>query len=122
MRGLSVAMVVKVLIGILALAIIGCAGGRNPHSEFIPTNIDLLTPGLSVQQFEEIFGAPDLQFETEFGQNTDQPWKGLVYKYFISKDPAYLVERWRTNTFVFYVGSEPPELNHWTIEQAMEAK
>jgi len=95
----------------------------NQHFNFIPNNVSMIHKGMTQLEIEGIFGSPDIKYEDTFGENTDLAWKGLVYKYHIVRDPKYqYVVRYRTNTFVFFLGTNPPKLNHWHIEHVYEDK
>lgn len=84
--------------------------------------IDMIRVGMSVTEFESLFGTPDTSYIMKFGKNTELEWDGLVYKYYGPTDTLYsYVKRPISNTFVFYTGANPPKLNHWNIEYTLRA-
>ena len=91
------------------------------HLEFTPSTVSLIHQGMTPSEIEEIFGKPDETYKMTFGENTPKTWEGLVYKYYVALDPQYqYVDRYRTNTFVFYTGTNPPQLNHWNLEHVYD--
>lgn len=103
---------------LIAALCIGCGTTRPNHTKiFNDENISKVIVGMTVVEFEEIFGAPDSSFVMKFGKHTDHPWNGLVYRYYGNRDPDYLhAKRYLTNTFVFCNDFGPARLNHWKLE------
>ncbi len=110
-------------VGIVIFAIFliyGCATTKNvaSHLEFDDSNVSKIYVGMSLPEFEAIFGRPDISYSMVCGKKTGRAWEGLVYKFYTVRDPMYrYAGRRRTNTFVFYSGSNPPVLNNWRIEK-----
>ena len=121
-RELSMSFRKYLFVAIIVLSIILLALGCAPVvsrqiTSFGEEKIKLVRLGMSVSEFETIFGRPDTSYSLELGKSTERQWTGLVYKYFGSQDPTYqFIKHPLTNTFVFFVGTELPKLNNWTIE------
>ena len=72
---------------------------------------------MTTHEIENLLGPPDAQYIMEFGENTEEPWEGLVYKYYTIRDPNYeSIEVRLSNTLVFCATEAPPKLNHWEIQ------
>ena len=94
-----------------------CATVSVRHINFSSNNVNNIYEGMSPFDVEELFGQPDISFETIVGKNTDNPCKVIVYKYQMSKDPEYeYIKRFLTNTFIFNMEIKTPKLQHWEIE------
>ena len=98
----------------------GCAPTLVSHKstfKFHEIAVNLVRQGMSPDELKGMFGEPDIIYKSDFGQETEESWPGLVLKYLTVRDTTYhYVVRYRTNTFVFWMGVEPPVLDHWEIE------
>lgn len=112
------------LSAILAFALGACATRSAPRSYPVrPFYDDLLAHvrvGMPADSLVLLFGPPDTTFEMTFGSKTDRQWQGVVYRYYVAKDPMYqYVDEWKKNTFYFYRSPQGLLLNHWVIEHRM---
>jgi hypothetical protein len=96
---------------------IGCATAGKKHlKNFSPSTVSSLKVGMTTYEIEKLFGPPDSQYLMTFGENTEEPWDGLVYKYYTIPDPKYqTIDARISNSFIFYAGGSAPQLNHWEI-------
>ena len=76
-----------------------------------------LSIGMPPLEVEQLFGSPDISFEMAFGEKTEKPWSGLVFKYYTIRDHEFkYAVRYKTNTLVFDTSNEPAKLHHWILE------
>jgi hypothetical protein len=93
------------------------------HPTFVESKVAEVREGMFPSDIIRIFGPPDLEFKTTFGRKTGQTWEALVYKYHTVPDTLYHhIKHFRTNTFVFFAGTNPPRLNNWQIEYLYREK
>ena len=111
----------KLLIFLILLPLIGCSSSRMVQSEnFTYANIQNIHVGMTEPDIVLIFGKPNVVRTIQYGKRIGKSWEGLVYQYNTVKNPNYkFVEKFLTNTFVFYKGANPPKLNHWNIQYQM---
>jgi len=108
--------------------VLDCMNGCSPaatmkNSVFMTSSVSSIRQGMTTTDVEVLFGKPDVAYEATYGEETGNPWDAIVWKYYVDQDPDFQFEkRYRTNTFVFFRGNNPPILNHWTLERVLERK
>jgi hypothetical protein len=81
------------------------------HSEFTRQSLSRIREGMTVNEFESIFGYPDRSHERTLGLT-----KVLIYEYDMAKDPHYPHQFDLSNTFYFGVDQKPPYLKNWEVD------
>jgi hypothetical protein len=105
-----------IILSILFL-LTSCGPTTKRHITFEKSSIKKVMKGMTTYEIKKIFGIPDVIYECDMGENTDNTWKGLVYEYFMGLDSTYkFVTKYKTNSFIFWTGNDPPTLYYWHIE------
>ncbi|MHC1725565.1 MAG: hypothetical protein AB9866_06070 [Syntrophobacteraceae bacterium] len=81
------------------------------HPEFTQPSIARVRQGMTVQEFEGIFGYPDRGHQREMGLT-----KVLIYEYDMARNPNFSHQFDVSNTFYFGVDQDPPYLKKWEID------
>ncbi len=81
------------------------------HPQFTRASLSRIRDGMTVDEFEGIFGYPDRSHERKMGTT-----KFLIYEYDMGMDPHYSHQFDICNTFYFGVDQEPPVLRKWEID------
>ena len=89
-----------------------------PNPSFTEENVGKLHVGMTPSEVESVFGKPNEEYTTEFGEKTSKKWTGKVWVYFTEKDDNLkYAKRYKKNTLVFHQSDRALKLNHWDIEE-----
>ena len=81
------------------------------HPEFTRQSLGKIREGMTINEFESIFGYPDRSHERPLGLTNV-----LIYEYDMGKDPHYSHQFDLSNTFYFGVDQNPPYLKNWEVD------
>jgi len=70
---------------------------------------------MSTAEFKRLRGEPDVILKATMGEETGQPWEGLIYRYFSVRDTIYktLLAK-KCDTFIFQIKGDEAQLATWT--------
>jgi hypothetical protein len=100
----------RLIVSVLLLSSsVGCASYYG-HPEFTHSAMAQIEVGMGEPDFVALFGQPDERQVMTCGGELHEPWQCLIYHYNFR-------DSFDRNSFFFNLESEPPSLNHFSIEK-----
>lgn len=111
---------VCLILGLGALA--SCGGSRLTLRPATEAQLDQIRTGARPGEIRALFGEPHYVENVEFGEQTDEPWDGVVFVYLGQIDDDFLyATRYKSNRFAFALVAGDTLLNHWELDAVTDA-